>query len=292
MSAISFPKDFLWGGAIAANQAEGAYLEDGKGLTQVDLLPTGEKRREVMKGNVPAFTPLEGEFYPSHEAIGFYHHYKEVIALFAEMGFKALRVSIAWSRIFPTGEEETPNEAGLKFYDDLFNELLNLNEPKEKSDEEVLSPLDGKVIALSKVPDPAFSSEAMGKGIAIEPVTGRVVSPVNGKVSVAFKTKHAIGLVSDSGAEILIHVGIDTVQLDGKHFTSHIKQGDTVKAGDLLVEFDIDKIKDAGYQVTTPIIVTNTSNYAEIIPTTKETVNEQEALISLTIFESKKENIA
>jgi PTS system beta-glucosides-specific IIC component len=208
------------------------------------------------------------------------------------MGFKALRVSIAWSRIFPTGEEETPNEAGLKFYDDLFNELLNLNEPKEKSDEEVLSPLDGKVIALSKVPDPAFSSEAMGKGIAIEPVTGRVVSPVNGKVSVAFKTKHAIGLVSDSGAEILIHVGIDTVQLDGKHFTSHIKQGDTVKAGDLLVEFDIDKIKDAGYQVTTPIIVTNTSNYAEIIPTTKETVNEQEALISLTIFESKKENIA
>ncbi|MGE6258422.1 6-phospho-beta-glucosidase [Heyndrickxia sporothermodurans] len=127
MVNYTFPKDFLWGGAIAANQAEGAYLEDGKGLTIVDLLPTGEKRRDIMKGNVPSFLPLEGEFYPSHEAIDFYNHYKEDIALFAEMGFKALRVSIAWSRIFPTGEDEAPNEAGLKFYDDLFNELIKYN---------------------------------------------------------------------------------------------------------------------------------------------------------------------
>ncbi|KTS75751.1 6-phospho-beta-glucosidase, partial [Paenibacillus jamilae] len=123
MSSYVFPKDFLWGGALAANQAEGAYLEDGKGLSLVDLLPTGEKRRSIMKGNVPSLTPLESEFYPSHEAIDFYHHYREDIALFAEMGFKALRVSIAWARIFPTGEDATPNEAGLQFYDDLFDEL-------------------------------------------------------------------------------------------------------------------------------------------------------------------------
>ncbi|MED4116220.1 6-phospho-beta-glucosidase [Priestia megaterium] len=119
-----FPEHFLWGGAIAANQVEGAYLEDGKGLTIVDLLPTGEKRRGFMKGNIPSLAPLEGEFYPAHEAIDFYHRYKEDIALFAEMGFKVLRVSIAWSRIFPTGEDQAPNEAGLKFYDDLFDELI------------------------------------------------------------------------------------------------------------------------------------------------------------------------
>ena len=124
MSNYTFPNHFLWGGAIAANQAEGAYLEDGKGLTIVDLLPTGEKRRDIMKGNVPSLMPLEGEFYPSHEAIDFYHRYQEDIASFAEMGFKALRISIAWARIFPTGEDKAPNEAGLQFYDDLFDELI------------------------------------------------------------------------------------------------------------------------------------------------------------------------
>ncbi|GBF10745.1 PTS beta-glucoside transporter subunit IIBCA [Tepidibacillus sp. HK-1] len=165
-------------------------------------------------------------------------------------------------------------------------------ETKEKSDEKVFSPLDGKVIALSKVPDSAFSSEAMGKGIAIEPKSGRVVSPVNGTVSVAFKTKHAIGLVSDHGAEILIHVGIDTVQLEGKYFTSHVKQGDQVKVGDLLVEFDIDKIKEAGYEVVTPIIVTNSSNYKEVTTTSKKAVNEQEMLLGLNIYGSEKGNIA
>lgn len=122
-----FPENFLWGGAIAANQAEGGYLDEGKGLTLVDLLPTGDKRREIMKGSVPSFTPLADEFYPSHEAIDFYHRYKEDIALFAEMGFKALRVSISWARIYPTGEEAVPNEAGLQFYDDLFDELLKNN---------------------------------------------------------------------------------------------------------------------------------------------------------------------
>ncbi|WP_046213942.1 6-phospho-beta-glucosidase [Paenibacillus wulumuqiensis] len=124
MTTLKFPDNFLWGGAIAANQAEGAYLEDGKGLTVVDLLPTGEKRYEIMKGYLSSLTPLEGEFYPAHEAIDFYHRYPEDIALFAEMGFKALRVSISWARIFPTGEDAVPNEAGLAFYDRMFDELL------------------------------------------------------------------------------------------------------------------------------------------------------------------------
>ena len=159
--------------------------------------------------------------------------------------------------------------------------LKDSKETKTKADEEVLSPLDGTIIALSKVSDPVFSSEAMGKGIAVEPTTGKIVSPVNGTVTVAFKTKHAIGLVSESGAEILIHVGIDTVQLDGKYFTSNVKHGDKVKVGDILIEFDMDKIKEAGYQIITPIIVTNSSHYTEITATQKESVSEQDTLLSL-----------
>ncbi|WP_100012997.1 6-phospho-beta-glucosidase [Lentibacillus sediminis] len=122
-----FPEVFLWGGALAANQVEGAYLEDGKGLTTVDLMPTGENRWKVLKGHIDSLTPDASEFYPSHEAIDFYHRYKEDIALFAEMGFKALRVSISWARIFPNGDDETPNEAGLQFYDDLFDEMQKHN---------------------------------------------------------------------------------------------------------------------------------------------------------------------
>nr|WP_309244855.1 6-phospho-beta-glucosidase [Bacillus sp. WMMC1349] len=124
MDMMTFPKGFLWGGAIAANQAEGAYLTDGKGLTTVDLLPAGKKRWEIMQGQLPSYEPLKGEFYPSHEAIDFYHKYKEDIALFAEMGFKALRLSISWARIFPNGDDAEPNEAGLQFYDNVFDELL------------------------------------------------------------------------------------------------------------------------------------------------------------------------
>ncbi|GAA0313376.1 6-phospho-beta-glucosidase [Oceanobacillus sp. FSL W7-1293] len=122
-----FPEGFLWGGAIAANQVEGAYLEDGKGLTNVDLLPTGEKRRGIMEGHITDLKPNPEDFYPSHEAIDFYHNYKEDIALFAEMGFKSFRLSISWARIFPNGDDAAPNEAGLQFYDDLFDELRKHN---------------------------------------------------------------------------------------------------------------------------------------------------------------------
>ncbi len=113
-------KDFLWGGAVAANQLEGAYLEDGKGLSVADCLTAGavDKQREYTDGVV------EGNYYPNHEGIDFYHRYPEDIKLMAEMGFKCFRTSIAWSRIFPVGDEETPNEAGLAFYDRLFDECL------------------------------------------------------------------------------------------------------------------------------------------------------------------------
>lgn len=117
---MSLRKDFLWGGAVAAHQLEGAYDIDGKGISIMDVTTAGnlKKHRQVTKGI------QKGENYPNHTAIDFYHHYKEDIALFAEMGFKCFRTSIAWTRIYPNGEEERPNEAGLQFYDDLFDECL------------------------------------------------------------------------------------------------------------------------------------------------------------------------
>ena len=118
------PKDFLWGGATAANQYEGGWNEGGRGPSIADIL-TGGSVNKSRRLTPPA--PLEDEFYPNHEATDFYHHWKEDIRLFAEMGFKIYRFSISWSRIFPKGDEELPNEEGLKFYDNVINELLKYN---------------------------------------------------------------------------------------------------------------------------------------------------------------------
>ncbi|MDB2103867.1 family 1 glycosylhydrolase [Clostridium paraputrificum] len=116
---MTFPKNFLWGGAIAANQAEGAYNEDGKGLSVADILPVGADRFKNVELEIK-----EEKYYPSHEAIDFYHTYKEDIKELSEIGMKCFRTSIAWSRIFPNGEDKEPNEKGLEFYDNLFDELL------------------------------------------------------------------------------------------------------------------------------------------------------------------------
>lgn len=115
---MTFPKDFLWGGATAANQCEGAWDVDGKGASIQDHMRSGgRKQYRVMTPTIE-----EDSYYPSHDGIDFYHRYKEDIALFAEMGFKVFRLSIAWSRIFPKGDEQEPNEAGLAFYDKVFDE--------------------------------------------------------------------------------------------------------------------------------------------------------------------------
>ncbi len=119
---MGFPKDFLWGGATAANQCEGGYLEGGRGLANVDITPHGKNRFPVMLGLDHSLDFHEGEFYPAKEGIDFYHHYQEDIKLFGEMGFKTYRMSIAWSRIYPLGDEEKPNEEGLKFYENIFKE--------------------------------------------------------------------------------------------------------------------------------------------------------------------------
>ncbi|KGX85906.1 glycoside hydrolase family 1 protein [Pontibacillus marinus] len=121
---MTFPKNFLWGGATAANQLEGAYLEGGKGLNLADVLPGGKVRLNLLsQAGFDFEMDTEKYHYPNHEGIDFYHRYKEDIALFAEMGFKVFRMSIAWSRIFPNGDELEPNEEGLAFYDRVFDEL-------------------------------------------------------------------------------------------------------------------------------------------------------------------------
>ena len=119
---MAFSKDFLWGGATAANQCEGGYNEGGRGLANVDVVPHGKERFPVMLGTRKMLDFEEGYYYPAQKGIDFYHHFKEDIALFAQMGFKTYRLSIAWTRIFPNGDEECANEKGLQFYEDVFKE--------------------------------------------------------------------------------------------------------------------------------------------------------------------------
>lgn len=126
---------------------------------------------------------------------------------------------------------------------------------------EISSPLSGQVKELSQATDPVFAQGVMGQGVLIEPSQGDLLAPVDGVVSVLFPTKHAVGIVSDQGVEMLMHIGMDTVNLEGKGFTAHVNQGDRVKVGDKLISFDIDLIKDAGYVTETPVIITNQDQY-------------------------------
>lgn len=127
MSLTRFPEGFLWGGALAANQAEGGYLEGGKGLTTVDMIPHGPSRMAVKLGQEKRITLQDDEFYPSHGAIDFYHRYREDIALMAEMGFTVFRTSIAWARLYPRGDEREPNAEGIAFYRAVFEECRKYN---------------------------------------------------------------------------------------------------------------------------------------------------------------------
>ena len=128
----------------------------------------------------------------------------------------------------------------------------------------VYSPLKGEAIALKDVKDETFAGEVLGQGIAVIPENGVVVSPVNGKVETLFDTKHAIGITADDGRELLIHIGINTVELGGKYYTAFVSEGDEIKVGQKLIEFDIDEIKKAGYDITTPVIVTNSFDYESV----------------------------
>jgi len=152
----------------------------------------------------------------------------------------------------------------------------------EKGNIIISSPLEGNVIALSEVKDEAFSSGALGKGVAILPAEGILYAPANGKISAVFPTGHAIGLTAETGAEILIHVGMDTVQLDGKGFKPLVAAGDVVKKGQKILEFDKKLIEDAGYSLVTPVLVTNFDEFESVVPVSKELVQAGDLL--MTIF--------
>ncbi len=155
-------------------------------------------------------------------------------------------------------------------------EFVN-HEPVELTSVEIISPLTGQVKEFSQATDPIFASGVMGQGLVIEPSQGELTSPVNGTVTVLFPTKHAIGIVSDEGVELLIHIGMDTVGLDGKGFESLVVQGDHVTVGQQLIRFDMDVIKAAGLVTETPVIITNQDAYTATIPGTYPTTIQAEA---------------
>ncbi|MTK08142.1 MAG: PTS beta-glucoside transporter subunit EIIBCA [Hungatella sp.] len=145
----------------------------------------------------------------------------------------------------------------------------------------IYSPVNGRKVKLSNVNDETFAKEIAGKGMAVEPADGRITAPFDGEVVTVFRTKHVIGLRSSEGVELMIHIGIDTVELDGKYFTAHVEDGDVVKAGDLLMEFDKQAIEAAGYETVVPVIVTNTGSYLDIITSEEGAVESGQPLFTV-----------
>lgn len=143
----------------------------------------------------------------------------------------------------------------------------------------ITSPVEGNVISLSEVPDATFAQEILGKGVAIVPQKGVIYAPFDGTVDVMFETGHAVGIVGENGIELLVHIGIDTVNLEGKCFTPKKVTGDSVKRGDILIEFDIKKIKEEGYDLTTPVVISNTEQYVNIEITATGEVTKESNLI-------------
>lgn len=162
----------------------------------------------------------------------------------------------------------------------MFSSLKKMFGGKEEK-KTVLAPATGKAVSLKEVNDPTFSQEILGKGVAIIPSEGKIVAPADGTISVFFETKHAVSISAENGAEIIVHVGLDTVNLKGEHFTAHKQQGDKVKAGELLLEFDMEAIKAAGYDVITPVIICNTPDFPDMVCHTGQDVKELDTIIEL-----------
>ncbi len=150
-----------------------------------------------------------------------------------------------------------------------------------KSLDEICAPAAGEVVPVTDVNDPTFSEEMLGKGIAIRPSEGKIVAPCDASADMMFDTGHAVSLIADNGAEILIHVGLDTVNLKGKYYTVHAKNGDKVKKGDLLIEFDATAIAAEGYDIITPVVICNSADYKTVETLTGKTVAAGDPVIRL-----------
>ncbi len=153
---------------------------------------------------------------------------------------------------------------------------MSVKVTKDNADVKISAPVEGKAVALKETADEVFASEALGKGIAIVPAKGEIFAPADGTLSVLYPTLHALGFVLDNGVELLIHIGINTVELNGECFTKYVEQGTRVKKGDLLVSFDIDEIKEKGYDPTVMVLVSNTDDFAGVdgIPGAKVTLDQ------------------
>lgn len=159
----------------------------------------------------------------------------------------------------------------------------NTPEPSQAGQSQLLhAHMNGKVVPLEQVPDEAFSGKVLGDGCAIEPADGKLYAPCDGVIDTVFDTCHAVNMRSDQGAELLLHVGIDTVKLGGKYFTAHVQDGQQVKTGDLLLSFDADKIRQAGYQLTTPLIVCNSEDYGKMEPLASGVIRAGAAFLRLS----------
>ncbi|HIT33645.1 MAG TPA: PTS glucose transporter subunit IIA [Candidatus Faecousia intestinigallinarum] len=150
-----------------------------------------------------------------------------------------------------------------------------------KEKDAICAPVSGEAVPISQVSDPTFGEEVLGKGIAIRPTDGKVVAPCDATVDMMFETGHAVSLIADCGAEVLIHVGLDTVSLKGKHYTVHAKNGDKVKKGDLLMEFDYQAIAADGFDTITPVVICNSADYTTFETHVGKTVTAGEVVIEL-----------
>ena len=157
----------------------------------------------------------------------------------------------------------------------------NKSDKAENVEIELYSHMNGTIVPLEKVEDEAFSSKVLGEGVAVEPTEGKLFAPCDGKVEMVFDTKHAINIVSHSGCEILLHIGIDTVKLGGEFFESHVIDGQEISKGDLLISFDIEEIKKAGYKTTTPMIICNTDDYKSVNAVAKGSVSQKDKIIEI-----------
>ena len=166
--------------------------------------------------------------------------------------------------------------------------LIGFDDPQEESTQKlnsnihtVKAAVEGTIVDINEVHDEMFSGEVLGKGVAIMPSVGKIYAPFSGVISATFETKHAIGITADNGIELLIHAGIDTVKLQGLPYVQYVEKGKKVQQGDLLLEFDVNSIKESGYDPTTMIVVTNSDDYLEIIPTQKHDVNKQDDILTI-----------
>lgn len=150
-----------------------------------------------------------------------------------------------------------------------------------KKELEIGAPAAGRCVSIKTVPDPTFSEEILGKGVAVEPSEGKFYAPADGTVSTLFPTLHAVGITTAGGVEILIHVGLDTVNLKGEHFTAHVETGKAVSKGDLLLEADLKAIADAGYHTITPVLICNSADFNEVVPEEEKDVKPGDCILRI-----------